>query len=465
MNSSPWIGVSWSFNFPHGNGYYRFYSRAADNVSNVEAIPTANDTICGYDTGNPTSSVDTITPYWKTSTPITITATASNGVSGVKNVTFYYRWTSGNSSWGSWMNNGTDTVSSPWSRVITFVNGTGYYQFYSRAADYAGNTEAAPGCIPDATCGYDHTRPACTIQYNRSATYFKAGTALKIWVNFTEATSSINPSSVMMNISTQGLVNDTHNTSLTQTDNLHWYKNWVVPSGSNDGAFTVKIYATDNATNQLNPYPTTNNTKKIDNTAPICSIGYNRSTTYFKANTALKIYANFTESGSGMNNASVTIRINTTGGDGNLSNTTMTKINNTRYYCRWTIPSGSINSGTFTVRVYAQDNVTNNLSPYPTTSNTRKIDNTAPTCTIAYNKSRTFFKGGEALKIYANFTESGSGMNNASVTIRINTTGGDGNLSNTTMTKINNTRYYCRWTIPSGSINSGTFTVRVVRAR
>jgi hypothetical protein len=265
----------------------------------------------------------------------------------------------------------------------------------------------------------------------------------------------------MMNISTQGLINDTHNTSMTQIDNLHWYKNWQVPSGLNDGIFTVKIYAQDNATNLLNPYPTTNNAKKIDNTAPTCSIAYNRSATYFKSGTALKIYANFTESGSGMNNASVTIRINTAAGDGNLSNTTMTKINNTRYYYGWTIPSGSINSGTFTVRVYAQDNVSNNLSPYPTMSNTRKIDNTPPTCTIAYNNSRTFFKGGEALKIYANFTESGSGMNNASVTIRINTTAGNGNLSNTTMTKINNTRYYYGWTIPTGSINSGTFTVRV----
>jgi len=562
VNSSPWIGVSWSFTFPGGNGYYRFFSRAADNVSNVETAPVTNDTICGYDAVAPSSSVDTITPYWKTTTPITITATASNGVSGLKNVTFYYRYSAGNSSFGGWMNNGTDTAF-PWSRVITFVNGTGYYQFYSIARDNASNVESAPGGADaycgydnvapfssvsaiapywktstpititatasngasgvknvtfyyrfsagnssfggwmnngtdsaspwsrvitfvngtgyyqfysiardnatnaevysgvDAMCGYDFTRPACTIQYNRSATYFKAGTALKIWVNFTEATSGMSPSSVMMNISTQGLVNDTHNTSLTQTDNLHWYKNWVVPSGSNDGAFTVKIYASDNATNLLNPYPTTNNIKKIDNTAPICSIGYNRSATYFKANTALKIYANFTESGSGMNNASVTIRINTTAGDGNLSNTTMTKTNNTRYYYGWTIPTGSINSGTFTVRVYAQDNVTNSLSPYPTTSNTRKIDATAPTCTIAYNKSRTFFKGGEALKIYANFTESGSGMNNASVTIRINTTAGDGNLSNTTMTKTNNTRYYCGWTIPSGSINSGTFTVRV----
>ena len=288
VNSSPWIGISWTFDFPHGNGYYRFFSRAADNVSNVEATPILNDTICGYDVAAPSSSVDTISPYWQTITPITITATASNGVSGVKNVTFYYRWTSGNSSWGSWMNNGTDTVSSPWSRVITFVNGTGYYQFYSRAADYAGNTEAAPGGS-DATCGYDHTRPACTIQYNRSATYFKAGTALKIWVNFTEATSSVNPSSVMMNISTQGLVNDTHNTSLTQTDNLHWYKNWVVPSGSNDGAFTVKIYATDNATNQLNPYPTTNNTKWIDNTAPTSSV--DPITPYWKTSQPLTINA------------------------------------------------------------------------------------------------------------------------------------------------------------------------------
>ena len=462
VNSSPWIGVSWSFNFPAGNGYYRFYSRAADNASNVKTAPVANDTICGYDSAVPFSSVDPITPYWKTTTPITITATAGNGASGVKNVTLYYRFSSDNITWGLNTSAGVDTASLwSWSFDFSTKGGAGYYRFYSIACDNATNTESSPGGIGDTKCGYDYTRPACTIQYNRSATYFKAGTALKIWVNFTEATSGINPSSVTMNITTQGLINDTHNTTLTQTNNLHWYKNWVVPSGSNDGAFTVKIYASDNATNLLNPYPTTNNTKKIDNTAPTCTIGYNNSRTYFKAGEALKIYANFTETGSGMNNASVTIRINTTAGNGNLSNTTMLKTDYTHYYYGWTIPSGTDDSGTFTVRIYAQDNVTNALNPYPTTNNARKIDNTPPTCTVAYNRTSTYFKAGVALKIFANFTEAESGMNDATVKIKINTTAGNGNLTNTTMTKTDATHYYHSWTIPSGSDDDGTFTVRI----
>ena len=463
-DTDPWVSAQWTFTFPNGTGYYRFYSRGTDNATNTEALPDVNspDAFCGYDDVLPSSTVNAISPYWKTATPITITATASDVTSGVKNVTLYYRFSSDNSSWDSNTSVGVDSAS-PWSWSFNFSTkgDTGYYRFYSIACDNATNTESSPGGLGDTKCGYDFTRPVCTIQYNRSATYFKAGTTLKIWVNFTEATSGINPSSVTMNITTQGLINDTHNTTLTQTNNLHWYKNWVVPSGSNDGAFTVKIYASDNATNLLNPYPTTDNTKKIDNTAPTCTIGYNNSRTYFKAGEAIKIYANFTETGSGMNNASVTIRINTTAGNGNLSNTTMTKTDYTHYYYGWTIPSGTDDSGTFTVRIYAQDNVTNALSPYPTTNNARKIDNTPPTCTIAYNRTSTYFKAGVALKIFANFTEAESGMNDATVKIKINTTAGNGNLTNTTMTKTDATHYYHSWTIPSGSDDDGTFTVRI----
>jgi hypothetical protein len=84
-----------------------------------------------------------------------------------------------------------------------------------------------------------------------------------------------------------------------------------------------------------------------------------------------------------MNDATVKIRINTTAGNGNLSNTTMTKTDATHYYHSWTIPSGSGNEGTFTVRIYAQDNATHYLSPYPTSNSSKIIDNTPPTLSYA----------------------------------------------------------------------------------
>jgi len=160
-NITPWLSISFSFTFPNTSGFYRFYSRATDNASNIENVPVANDTICGYDIITPTSSVNTISAYWKKTSPLTLTATASDATSGVRNVTFYYRFSADNSSWGGWVNNGTDTAS-PWSRVITFVNGTGYYEFYSIAKDNATNTESAPGSA-DARCGYDHTAPVTSM--------------------------------------------------------------------------------------------------------------------------------------------------------------------------------------------------------------------------------------------------------------------------------------------------------------
>jgi hypothetical protein len=97
--TTPWSGISWSFTFPKGIGYYRFYSIAVDNASNGETI-TGNDTRAGYDSVVPTSSADTLSPYWKKTSPQTITATASDGLSGVKNVTLYDRFSGTNTSWG-----------------------------------------------------------------------------------------------------------------------------------------------------------------------------------------------------------------------------------------------------------------------------------------------------------------------------------------------------------------------------
>jgi hypothetical protein len=56
---------------------------------------------------------------------------------------------------------------------------------------------------------------------------------------------------------------------MNMMDNNHWYYDWTIPSGSDDdGLFNVSIYANDNAFNNLDPYPTMDNSKQIDNTAP-----------------------------------------------------------------------------------------------------------------------------------------------------------------------------------------------------
>ena len=163
--SGPWSNgtdpstpYSWSFTFSNGSGYYRFYSIAQDKAGNEEAIPISNDTEGGYDTINPSSQVDTISPYWKSESdsPIIIDATTySDDLSGMKNMTLYYKYRVDNSSgWGSWTSYGVD-INSPWSWSFNFPDGEGHYAFYSIASDNASNYEDPPVSPDnDTACGY-----------------------------------------------------------------------------------------------------------------------------------------------------------------------------------------------------------------------------------------------------------------------------------------------------------------------
>ncbi|DAC71923.1 MAG TPA: hypothetical protein DSN98_07835, partial [Thermoplasmata archaeon] len=170
--ASPW---SWSFAFSNGTGYYQFYSIAKDNATNAEAAPGSADAWCGYDNVAPTSSVNAILSYWK-NLAATVTATASDGLSGVKNVTLYYRFSSNNASWGGWVSSGVDTAL-PWSWSFAFSNGSGYYQFYSIAKDNATNAESAPGGA-DSRCGYDNQAPSSSV--NAISGYWKTSSPVAI---------------------------------------------------------------------------------------------------------------------------------------------------------------------------------------------------------------------------------------------------------------------------------------------
>jgi len=153
-SASPW---SWSFSFTNGTGYYQFNSIAKDNATNTESAPGSPDALCGFDTVAPTSSVDPISPYWTTVSVLTINASASDGLSGVKNVTLYYRYSSNNVSWDGWVDVGVDTAS-PWSWSFTYPNGTKYYQFKSTANDNATNNKTGSGAT-EALCGFDIVIP------------------------------------------------------------------------------------------------------------------------------------------------------------------------------------------------------------------------------------------------------------------------------------------------------------------
>jgi len=368
--ASPW---SWSFAFSNGSGYYQFYSIGKDNATNAEADPGSAAAWCGYDNVAPTSSVTAIYPFWK-KVAATITATASDTLSGVKNVTLYYRFSSNNASWGGWVSVGADTVS-PWSWSFAFSNGSGYYQFYSIGKDNATNAEVAPGNA-DAWCGYETTAPTSSVS-SISAPYWKKTSPLTITATVSDTGGS-------------GLENVTlyyYNSS----NNITWYGPWNFGVDSNPwvsvswsftfpknvGFYRFYSIAADNTSN-VESVPLVNDTLcGYDDQPPACTIAYNRSATYFKANDSLRIYANFNEVHSGINESSVIIAISTIG-NGSLNNVSMNMIDNTHWYYDWTIPSGSDDDGLFNVSIYANDNAFNNLDLYPTTDNSKQIDNTAP---------------------------------------------------------------------------------------
>jgi hypothetical protein len=82
-----------------------------------------------------------ISPYNVTYIPYNITATNNTPVD---NVTLWYRYSSDNNSWDSWVENNTD-ASLPWQWSFSFLNGTGYYEFYSIGKKSGSPDEKPPG--------------------------------------------------------------------------------------------------------------------------------------------------------------------------------------------------------------------------------------------------------------------------------------------------------------------------------
>ena len=109
----------------------------------------------------PTASVDAISPYWQTTSSLTVSATAFDLLSGVSNVTLSYRYSADNVAFAEWTTVGTDGTA-PWQWSFAFPNGTGYYEFRAFATDKAGNS-GIPPAIAQASCGYDTTAPTSSV--------------------------------------------------------------------------------------------------------------------------------------------------------------------------------------------------------------------------------------------------------------------------------------------------------------
>jgi parallel beta-helix repeat protein len=153
--SSPW---SWFFApvFENGNGYYEFYTIGVDELNNTEVKSAVAEIAWLCDNTAPQSSVNSITKYWQSSSPIQIIATAIDDVK-IANVTLWYRYSTNQSIWVNWSTFASDAIA-PYEWAFNFSYGEGYYEFYSIANDTANNTEAAPSSA-DTSCAYDITVP------------------------------------------------------------------------------------------------------------------------------------------------------------------------------------------------------------------------------------------------------------------------------------------------------------------
>lgn len=141
-----WTGGSWSDY--EGEVYVRVRAWDGSNYSD-DATPVLyvdyDYLDFGIDGTDPVSSVDSITPYRQTTSPFAVDVTASDVTSGVYYADLYYRYSTDNSSWGSYQQYGGSDPTAPYSWSFSAPNGQGYYEFCSRGTDNAGNLESIPG--------------------------------------------------------------------------------------------------------------------------------------------------------------------------------------------------------------------------------------------------------------------------------------------------------------------------------
>ena len=145
---------SFSFSLTEGEGTYRFYTLASDNAGNQEEAPANPDDTTIYDTTKPSSSCSS--PQYAYTSPITVSFSSSDNLSGVSTTKLFYRFED-----GEFTDSGQQESGSSGSFSFSPSQGAGTYYFYTVATDNAGNQEDAPGS-PDSSTTYDpsdNTRP------------------------------------------------------------------------------------------------------------------------------------------------------------------------------------------------------------------------------------------------------------------------------------------------------------------
>jgi hypothetical protein len=185
----------------------------------------------------PVSKVNPIIPYWNNTGSQTITATGNANCTSIQ---LYYKYSINNVSWGGPALFLNDTAS-PWSWTFSFSNGTGYYQFYTRAWNNTGGREDAP-VVADARCAYDNVLP--TSVCNVVGAYWRNTSPTTITATASDATSGVASVALYYRY---GAVNGTFGAwTLSSTDTATpWSFSFAFASGQ--GYYEFYTIATDNA--------------------------------------------------------------------------------------------------------------------------------------------------------------------------------------------------------------------------
>ncbi len=158
-------GASGTFSFTasHGEGTYHFQTIAEDNAGNKESGPSGSgDDSTIYDATAPSSSCES--PPYANSSPIVVTFTANDDVSGIDDVALWYSHDG-----EGWTDSGLSESGTSGSFDFTPTDGQGTYEFYTIAKDDAGNEESAPETADDSTV-YDRVSPASDCETDEYST-------------------------------------------------------------------------------------------------------------------------------------------------------------------------------------------------------------------------------------------------------------------------------------------------------
>ncbi len=209
----------------------------------------------GVDTVPPESNVIDSDSYWHTTnSPIEISAFTSDALSGVKDVSLYYRYKPKNETdttdWPtSWDSYGIGTSNADvWSwNFIWPGNQQGYYQFHTIATDNAGNIESEK-TVAEVEYGYDYTAPSVPTNLAPTGERFQS-------VTFSWDPSSDISKDIGYHFYLNGAITYKTTTSFDTSLDLGWYT-WMVRA--EDEAGNVGDWS-DSITFCVVPIPLTGN--------------------------------------------------------------------------------------------------------------------------------------------------------------------------------------------------------------